>query len=136
MLYERWREVANECAGEIALRDLATGRKWTFAQLAAGTESARVPKRYGHFACPTGNTPEFIFTILRAWRFGQVVCPLEAGASPLITLPPAQGICLLKTTSATTGAASRFLPPTSLLHSSIMARSASLASPLSLAMKA
>ena len=105
MLYERWREVANECAGEIALRDLATGRKWTFAQLAAGTESARVPKRYGHFACPTGNTPEFIFTILRAWRFGQVVCPLEAGASPLITLPPAQGICLLKTTSATTGAA-------------------------------
>jgi acyl-CoA synthetase (AMP-forming)/AMP-acid ligase II len=105
MLYERWREVASECAGEIALRDLATARHWTFAQLAAGTESARVPKRYGHFACPTGNTPEFIFTVLRAWRFGQVVCPLEAGATPIVCLPPAQGICLLKTTSATTGAA-------------------------------
>lgn len=105
MLYERWQDVARECAGEIALRDLATARHWTFAQLAAGTESARVPKRYGHFACPTGNTPEFIFTVLRAWRFGQVVCPLEVEARPVITLPPAQGICLLKTTSATTGAA-------------------------------
>ncbi len=105
MLYERWREVARECAGEIALRDLATARQWTFAQLAAGTESARPPRRPGHFACPAGNTPEFIFTLLRAWRFGQVVCPLEAGAPPMVCLPPPPGICLLKTTSATTGAA-------------------------------
>lgn len=105
MLYERWQEVARERAGEIALRDLATARQWTFAQLSAGTESTCVPERHDHFACPTGNTPEFIFTVLRAWRFGQVVCPLETGTPPVAALPPAQGIRLLKTTSGSTGAA-------------------------------
>ena len=105
MLYERWRDVARDCAGEIALRDLATKRRWTFAQLAAGTESARAPRDAGRLACPTGNGPDFIFTVLRAWRFGQVICPLEKGAPPVISQPAAENIALLKTTSATTGAA-------------------------------
>lgn len=104
MLYERWREVARECAGEVALRDLATGRSWTFTRLAAGTESARLPRRRGLLACPAGHTPEFIFAVLRAWRFDQVVCPLEAGAQPLVIERPPAGTSLLKTTSATTGA--------------------------------
>ncbi len=105
MLYERWRTVARDCAGEIALRDLATKRRWTFAQLAAGTESARAPRDAGRLACPTGNGPDFIFTVLRAWRFGQVICPLEKGAPPVLSPPPVEKIALLKTTSATTGAA-------------------------------
>ncbi|NBV21648.1 MAG: hypothetical protein EBS05_06970 [Proteobacteria bacterium] len=105
MLYERWREVAREFAGEIALRELGTARAWTFAQLDAGAESTRVPDRSGPFAFPKSNAPGFIFTVLRAWRFGQIVCPLEAGAAPSITPRPASGICLLKTTSGSTGAA-------------------------------
>lgn len=105
MLYERWRAVAGECAGEIALRDLATARHWTFAQLAAQTESASVAADNDKPSFPTGNTPEFVFALLRAWRLGQVICPIEAGQTPPpVALPPA-GICLLKTTSATTGAA-------------------------------
>ena len=105
MLYERWRTVARDCAGEIALRDLAAKRRWTFAQLAAGTESARAPRDAGRLACPTGNGPDFLFTVLRAWRFGQIICPLEKGAPPVISRPPAENLALLKTTSATTGAA-------------------------------
>jgi acyl-CoA synthetase (AMP-forming)/AMP-acid ligase II len=106
MLYERWQKVARECVGEIALRDLATERQWTFAQLASAAESTHEPRPRGHLACPTGNGPEFIFTVLRAWRFGQVVWPLESGAvQPRAGLHPAPGICLLKSTSATTGAA-------------------------------
>ena len=145
MLYERWREVARECAGEIALRDLASKRRWTFAQLAAGTESARPPTNprplpardeqgeslgeglsqtnrpsaprpsppaaggegdgAARVSFPAGNSPEFIFAVLRAWRFGQVICPLETGVTlPALTFPPSN-VCLLKTTSATTGAA-------------------------------
>ena len=105
MLYERWREVARACADVIALRDLATNRHWTFAQLAAGAESARPPIAPERVSFPTGNSPEFIFTMLRAWRFGQVLCPLEIGSAPPALAPPPPHICLLKTTSATTGAA-------------------------------
>ena len=105
MLYERWREVARACADVIALRDLATNRHWTFAQLAAGAESARPPVAPERVSFPTGNSPEFIFTMLRAWRFGQVLCPLEIGSSPPALATPPPRICLLKTTSATTGAA-------------------------------
>ena len=89
MLYERWREVARACADVIALRDLATNRHWTFAQLAAGAESARPPIAPERVSFPTGNSPEFIFTMLRAWRFGQVLCPLEIGsAPPALAMPP------------------------------------------------
>ncbi|MBM4210541.1 MAG: long-chain fatty acid--CoA ligase [Gammaproteobacteria bacterium] len=106
MLYERWRVVARECAQETALRDLATGRSWTFAHLAAGTEPAGLSRARNHLACLNGTGPEFIFTLLCAWRRGQMVCPLETGATPpVLTQVPTPDICLLKTTSATTGAA-------------------------------
>jgi acyl-CoA synthetase (AMP-forming)/AMP-acid ligase II len=105
MLYERWREVARECAGDIALRDLATSRQWTFAQLAAETEAGGTRER-GGLAFPVGHSSDFVFGVLRAWRCGQVVCPVEAGsASPALREQVPPGICLLKTTSATTGAA-------------------------------
>ena len=35
MLYERWQKVVRERQNEIALRDLASGRCWTFLELAA-----------------------------------------------------------------------------------------------------
>src|SRR3984957_15710855 len=99
MLYERWRHIARENSREMALHDLASGERCTFAQLAAAAERGDVARPVAH---PQGR--EFVLTLLRAWRDGVVVCPLEAGQTPpvLHALPP--GCIHLKTTSATTGA--------------------------------
>ena len=101
MLYERWRQVARERGNELALRELASGQRWTFAELARQVE--RQPVRGASVVCPQGHSAEFIFTLLRAWRDGAVVCPLELEqAPPPVRVPPAP-CCHLKTTSATTG---------------------------------
>ncbi|MDB6017543.1 MAG: AMP-dependent synthetase and ligase [Pedosphaera sp.] len=100
MLYERWRQIAQEHRNEIALQHAARGERWTFAQLSAATEAG---SELGPVVFPQGR--DFIFTLLRAWRSGQIVCPLEPGQ-----LPPPQnqfpaGCAHLKITSATTGEA-------------------------------
>lgn len=100
MLYERWREMAREFSHELALRDLPSGRSWTFAQLDAAAQHS-LP---GETIFPRGNTGEFIIEVLRAWRHGRLVCPLEpAQSEPLFPRPPSN-IAHLKVTSATTGA--------------------------------
>lgn len=101
MLYERWLKVARERGPEIALLEHATGKGWTFSELAAQGDAS--PKPTGAFVHPQGHSAGFIFTLLQAWRWGRVVCPLEPGENPpRVPLPPAN--CLhLKTTSATTG---------------------------------
>lgn len=99
MLYERWRQIARERGKETALHDFASGRHWTFAELAVAAESECVA---GPVVFPQGR--EFIFTLLRAWRSGRVVCPLESGQTPpnFARLPLE---CVhLKITSATTSA--------------------------------
>jgi long-chain acyl-CoA synthetase len=103
MLFERWREIARSCRDEIALRDLAAGGSWTFGELAAAAETgARGTDRV---AFPQGHSTEFILEVLRAWRAGQVVCPLEPNQDrPLLEGKLPAGIVHLKTTSATTGA--------------------------------
>ncbi len=100
MLYERWRQIAGEHCGEIALHDLTRNRRWTFAQLAAAGES---DAGAGRIVFPQGE--DFITTLLRAWHSGRMVCPLEKGqaAPQLEVLPP--GCAHLKTTSATGGVA-------------------------------
>ncbi|MEO8425688.1 MAG: fatty acid--CoA ligase family protein [Verrucomicrobiota bacterium] len=102
MLYDRWRQIAQERGAEIALRDVASNGQWTFAELARLTENGlpgSPPVVYPH-----GISAEFIFTVLRAWRDGRVVCPLETGQDvPAVPTPP-PNIVHLKTTSATTGA--------------------------------
>ncbi len=101
MLYECWRNLAKERRGELALRDLASGQDWTFAQLFAAGE-ARILDG-SNFVCPQGHSPEFVFSLLSAWRSGKVVCPLETGqAPPDFTVSP-EGCVHLKLTSATTG---------------------------------
>ena len=103
MLYERWRQVAAERRGEIALRDFASGRRWTFAELAAQGE-VRSADPTG-LAFPTGSAPEFIFDLLAAWRENRVVCPLESGQPrPALPAPPVPCVHL-KTTSGTGGQA-------------------------------
>ncbi|HWY77366.1 MAG TPA: fatty acid--CoA ligase family protein [Verrucomicrobiae bacterium] len=99
-LYERWRQVAQEHRGEVALYDPANGNRCTFAQLASKAEK-KSPER--SVAFPQGQ--DFVLTLLRAWRSGQVACPLEPGQErPHFANLPAN--CThLKITSATAGSA-------------------------------
>src|SRR5215216_3714667 len=101
MLYERWRRVAREFQNEFALRDVALGEEWTFGQLAKLTEKAELPRDAVLY--PQGTGAEFVFSVLKAWRSGQLVCPIEQGQkAPVIwSIPP--GVVHLKLTSATTG---------------------------------
>src|SRR6185295_10575837 len=103
MLYERWREIAREYRKEIALRDLTSNQEWTFSELAAATERrSKTPPPIVH---PQGVSASFVLTVLEAWRFGQILCPLETGQTQpsFAQLPPAACVHL-KLTSATTGA--------------------------------
>jgi acyl-coenzyme A synthetase/AMP-(fatty) acid ligase len=103
MLYDRWRHIAREYPDETALRDFNGGGHWTFRRLAAEAENG--PGDSEPVVCPQGISPQFILDVLRAWRSGGVVCPLESGqARPRLDSVPA-GIVHLKTTSGSTGAA-------------------------------
>ena len=120
MLYERWRQIASERRDQLALRDAASGRRWTFGELFAAADgapvsdparlhSAKVPRRCAglpsKLAFPQGHSSDFILALLAAWREGAVVCPLEPGQPPP-QVPEPPGSCIhLKSTSATTGAA-------------------------------
>ncbi len=100
MLYDRWREVARAHAGEIALRDLPSARQWTFAELDA---AAQTPESDQAVVFPQGNDAEFVIAVLRAWRHGQMTCPMESGQPrPQFPRPPAH-IVHMKVTSATSG---------------------------------
>jgi acyl-coenzyme A synthetase/AMP-(fatty) acid ligase len=103
MLYQRWQRIARECADEIALIDHGANRRWTFAELenAAGQQASRP----AGLRFPQGNSPDFILDVVRAWRDGAVVCPLDSADQPITIKQPPKDIVHLKTTSATTGAA-------------------------------
>lgn len=103
MLYERWRQIARDHHNEIALHEFASGRRWTFGELAEVVEKSSAHDERVVF--PQGTTAEFIFTVLRAWHFRKVVCPLESGQTPTHLGDLPTGCAHLKITSATTGAA-------------------------------
>jgi acyl-CoA synthetase (AMP-forming)/AMP-acid ligase II len=100
MLYERWRQIAQARLDQIALRDLAAGRCWTFAELAALTEE-RFEQSGPIF--PAGEDAGFVLSVLGAWRGGRLVCPLEPGQDPPAFHDLPLAISHIKTTSATTG---------------------------------
>jgi len=102
MLYERWQKVVQARRNEIALRDLASGRSWTFSELQAEAEGS--PLDAAAVVYPRGNSPAFILEVLRAWRAGVVVCPLDAQAPPQAVAPPPPPCCHLKLTPASLGA--------------------------------
>jgi acyl-coenzyme A synthetase/AMP-(fatty) acid ligase len=128
MLYQRWTRISSEYRHHWALRDLASGKVWTFGELfdtgeaTVGTlrcdvrefdGSATVPVAVSGVSpetpstpiFPTGHSPQFIFQLLAAWRDGKPACPLESGQSPpeIGKVPPE--IAHFKCTSATAGAA-------------------------------
>ncbi|HLX68791.1 MAG TPA: AMP-binding protein, partial [Verrucomicrobiae bacterium] len=105
MLYERWRQIARSYAGEIALRDPA--RQWTFRELEMAAENAAAPD--GPIAFPTGLSADFVLNVLRTWKAGRIVCPLETDQrAPEIAPGLSPEIAHLKMTSGTT-AAPRFV---------------------------
>jgi len=103
MLYERWRKISVECRNELALRDFASGQRWTYGELFFKGESYKIGNAKIIF--PGGHSPEFIFQLLAAWRENKIVCPLEAGQSPPEIILPPKKFVHLKSTSATGGAA-------------------------------
>ncbi len=103
MLYERWRKISAERRNEIALRDFASGKRWTFGELFIGGENEKIETSGTVF--PQGHSPGFILQLLAAWRENRIVCPLEAGQSPPEILSPPENCAHLKSTSATGGAA-------------------------------
>jgi acyl-CoA synthetase (AMP-forming)/AMP-acid ligase II len=104
MLYEQWRKIAAARRNELALREAASGRHWTFGELfAAGEAGISGPVE---LACPQGHSPEFIIELLAAWRENKTACPLEPGqVMPEIPALP-KNWAHLKSTSATGGGAS------------------------------
>jgi len=103
MLFDRWRETARVFADQVALRDLAAGKTWTFRELAKAAENHAL--RPGMIGYPQGHSADFILDVLQAWRSGQIVCPLEPGqGKPTRVGGISRDIVHLKSTSATTGA--------------------------------
>lgn len=100
MLYERWKQISAGAKNKIALRDFASGKSWTFGELFSEGEKFSVS---GEIVYPAGQSPEFIFQLLAAWRESKIVCPLEPGQLPPSISNAPKNCVHFKITSATTG---------------------------------
>jgi long-chain acyl-CoA synthetase len=101
MLYERWRKISLDRQAGMALRDVASGRAWSFGELFAAGETVKTGSDRAIF--PQGHSPEFIIQLLGAWREHKYVCPLEPGQQPPPISTPPENCIHFKTTSATGG---------------------------------
>jgi acyl-coenzyme A synthetase/AMP-(fatty) acid ligase len=101
-LDSKWREIARANSQRLAVHEAASGRSWTFEELERLADADQVPsgRRIVH---PSGRDVGFIRDLLRAWRAGVPVCPLEAGQAPPAFDPPSPEMALLKLTSGSTG---------------------------------
>src|SRR5438132_11207651 len=85
----------------MALRVLTSGEEWTFEQLASKEEKGSASAH--NCIYPQGKSVEFVFDVLRAWRSGRVLWPIDFPQElPTVPEPPGN-IVHLKTTSASTG---------------------------------
>jgi long-chain acyl-CoA synthetase len=75
MLYHRWLETSRRFAGQAAIHD--GGGFITFGELAAA--AANAPLATGPIIARSGSS-DFFVEILRAWRDGQAVIPVEKDA--------------------------------------------------------
>ena len=99
-LYELWCATAKRFATETAIFACGGERAWTFHELFTEAERETAPAKV---IFPEGNGPQFLLSLLRAWRNGSVACPFDAGQSvPVLANLP--GACAhVKTTSASSG---------------------------------
>jgi acyl-CoA synthetase (AMP-forming)/AMP-acid ligase II len=102
ILYEKWLNVARAFSPELALMDSCSGQAWTFAELLRRGEKE---ESQNLAAFPQGHSPEFIFTLLRAWRSNAVTCPIEVNQMPPVLSLPKWDCAHLKLTSGSTGEA-------------------------------
>jgi len=102
MLENRWRGIARKHAEEVAVHDAASGHSWTFSQLAVAAD-ADPAEAVGGIVFPQGRDIRFLLEVLRAWRAGLPICPLEPGQARPAIPPTAPGHALLKLTSGSTG---------------------------------
>lgn len=101
MLYPRWLETSKRFTKQPALFDAATGEVWSFTDLAA--RAAAAPHAEGPVVARSGSK-EFFVSILRAWRDGQAVIPVERDAAePLLYSAPPEGTLLVKHTPGAAG---------------------------------
>lgn len=99
MLYPRWLETSRRFASRPAIWD--GGNVVTFADLAAAVDAA--PRAIAPVIARTG-TPAFFVEILRAWRDGQAVIPVEKEApEPVLLRMPMDDIRLVKHTPGAAG---------------------------------
>ncbi len=99
MLYPRWLDTSRHHSYRPAV--FADGRVFTFADLATVVDAA--PVAVGPVIARSGGV-EFIVEILRAWRDGQPVIPVEKDAAePVLASPPPAGTCLIKHTPGASG---------------------------------
>lgn len=99
MLYLLWLDTARRLADRPAIHH--GGSVTTFSQLASAAESA--PKAAGPVIARTGGL-EFFVEILRAWRDGQAVIPVEKDApEPVLKRAPLPDTRLVKYTPGASG---------------------------------
>jgi len=99
MPYPRWLETLRHHSARPAIHE--GDRVTSFAELAAMV--ADTPKAKGPVLARTGGAGFFV-EILRAWRDGQPVIPLEKDApEPVLGCPPPEGTCLVKYTPGASG---------------------------------
>jgi long-chain acyl-CoA synthetase len=99
MLYPRWLETVRRFASQPAIYE--DGCVLTFADLAAAV--ARAPSAVTPVVARSGGSG-FVVEILRGWRDGQAVIPLERDApEPDLQSPPPVGTVLVKYTPGASG---------------------------------
>lgn len=76
LLYECWRQVADRNLNRVALWE--PSGEWTFRALVRALADRDRDRRPGP-AFLSGRSSEFVLGLLRAWRDGRVVVPLEDG---------------------------------------------------------
>ncbi len=101
MLYPLWLETVKQHALRVAVYDAATGEMVSFAELARRADA--LPPATGPVIARSGDLG-FFLEVLRAWRDGQAVIPVERDRpAPDLPghLPP--GVVLVKHTPGATG---------------------------------
>lgn len=98
-LYDRWLRIARNRADE---RAVCEGGQWiTFGELAERLEKRETVESL--VIARTGGA-DFFVEILRSWRDGQAVLPLERAATePVLAAPAPDGVALVKYTPGAAG---------------------------------